>query len=115
MATPVSRSAAPASPPATTSADWTVQVADTIETVVGTVRDRTAVPLETAARGLVYGIVLGTMAITTLVLFTILMVRVLSYVLEVWAAYALLGAIFTLLGMFLWRKRRAPAGTETKS
>ena len=111
MATP----ATPTPTTGTTSPDWTVQVADTIESVVGSVRDKTAVPLETAARGLVYGIVLGTMGITALVLFTILLVRVLSYVLEIWAAYALLGAIFTLLGMFLWRKRRAPAGTENQS
>jgi hypothetical protein len=112
MATPATRSAAPASPPATTSADWTVQVADTIESVVGTVRDNTAVPLETVARALVYGIVLGTMGITALVLFTILLVRVLDYALPIWAAYLALGAIFTLLGMFLWRKRRAPARTD---
>ena len=107
MATPATRTAAPASPPATTSADWTVQVADTIETVVGTVRDKTAVPLETVARALVYGIVLGTMGITALVLFTIVLIRVLDYAMPIWAAYLLLGAIFTLLGMFLWRKRRA--------
>ena len=112
MATPATRSAAPASPPATTSADWTVQVADTIETVVGSVRDKTAVPLETVARALVYGIVLGTMGITALVLGTILLVRVMSYALEVWAVYLILGAIFTLLGLFLWRKRRAPRAAE---
>jgi hypothetical protein len=112
MATPATRTAAPGSPPATTSADWTVQVADTIESVVGSVRDKTAVPLETVARALVYGIVLGTMGLTALVLFTVLLVRVLSYALEVWAVYLVLGAIFTLLGMFLWRKRRAPARTD---
>ena len=112
MATPVTRPAAPATPPATTSADWTVQVADTIESVVGSVRDKTAVPLETVARALVYGIVLGTMGVTALVLVTILLVRVLDYAMPIWAAYLLLGAIFTLVGMFLWRKRRAPAGTD---
>jgi hypothetical protein len=112
MATPATRSAAPASPPATTSADWTVQVADTIETVVGSVRDKTAVPLETIARGLVYGIVLGTMGVTALVLVTILLVRVLDYAMPIWAAYLLLSAIFTLGGMLLWRKRRPPAGPD---
>jgi hypothetical protein len=114
MATPATRSAAPASPPATTSADWTVQVADTIESVVGSVRDKTAIPLETVARALVYGIVLGTMGVTALVLVTVILIRALSYVFEVWFAYLLLGAIFTLAGMLLWRKRRAPAGNEKK-
>jgi hypothetical protein len=87
-------------------------VADTIETVVGSVRDKTAVPLETIARGLVYGIVLGTMGVTALVLVTILLVRVLDYAMPIWAAYLLLGAIFTLGGMLLWRKRRPPAGPD---
>ena len=103
----------PAQPPATTSADWTVQVADTIESVVGSVRDKTAVPLETVARALVYGIVIATLGVAALVLGTIMAVRLLSYVLEVWAAYAIVGGLFTLGGMFLWRKRR-PSGDPSK-
>ena len=110
MATP----ATPTPTAGTTSPDWTVQVADTIESVVGSVRDKTAVPLETIARALVYGIVLGTMGITALVLVTVILIRVLSYALEVWAAYAIIGAIFTGLGLFLWRKRRAPSGPDRK-
>ena len=110
MATP----ATPTPTTGTTSPDWTVQVADTIESVVGSVRDKTAVPLETVARALVYGIVLGTMGVTALVLLTIIAIRVLSFVLEVWAAYLVIGAIFTLAGMFLWRKRRPPSGPDRK-
>ena len=110
MATP----ATPTPTTGTTSPDWTVQVADTIESVVGSVRDKTAVPLETVARALVYGIVLGTMGVTALVLVTIIAIRVLSFVLEVWAAYLVIGAIFTLAGMFLWRKRRPPSGPDRK-
>lgn len=110
MATPAS----PTPTTGTTSPDWTVQVADTVESVVGSVRDKTAVPLETIARALVYGIVLGTMGVTALVLTTIIAIRLLSLVLEVWAAYAILGGLFTLLGLFLWRKRRAPSGPERK-
>ena len=110
MATP----ATPTPTTGTTSPDWTVQVADTIESVVGSVRDKTAVPLETVARALVYGIVLGTMAVTALVLGTVILVRVLSLVLEVWAAYAIIGGLFTVLGLFLWRKRRPPSGPDRK-
>src|SRR5688500_13107107 len=79
----------------TTSADWTVQVADTIESVVGSVRDKTAVPLETVARALVYGILVSVIGTTALILVTIALVRVLSYVIEVWAAYAIIGGLFT--------------------
>ena len=115
MATPAApRPSAPSSPPATVSADWTVQVADTIESVVGSVRDKTAVPLETIARALVYGIILGTMGVTALVLVTIMSVRLLDYLLPVWAAYAIIGGLFTALGLFRWRKRRPPAGTRPK-
>ena len=110
MATPAS----PTPTTGTTSPDWTVQVADSIESVVGSVRDKTAVPLETIARTLVYGIVLGTMGMTALVLTTIIAIRLLSLVLEVWAAYAIIGGLFTLLGLFLWRKRRAPSGPDRK-
>ena len=110
MATP----ATPTPTTGTTSPDWTVQVADTIESVVGSVRDKTAVPLETIARALVYGIVLGTMGVTALVLVTVIAVRLLSLVLEVWAAYAIIGGLFTALGLFLWRKRRAPSGPDRK-
>jgi hypothetical protein len=110
MATP----ATPTPTTGTTSPDWTVQVADTIESVVGSVRDKTAIPLETVARALVYGIVLGTMGLTALILVTAILIRVLSYVLEVWAAYAIIGGLFTLGGMLLWRKRRPSSGPDRK-
>lgn len=116
MATPVApRPTAPGPSPAASS-DWTVQVADTIESVVDSVRNKTAVPLETVARALVYGIIVGTMGVTALVLVTILSIRVLDYVLPVWAAYAVLGGFFTLMGLLLWRKRRAtnPYGANKK-
>ena len=105
--------------PATTSepsADWTVQVADTIDSVVATVRDKTSVPLETIARGLVYGIIVAVMGVTALVLVVVAAVRglvilvdeVLSFG-DVWLPYLVVGATFTLGGMFLWSKRR-PTG-----
>jgi hypothetical protein len=109
MSTP--SGSAPETSPATTGGDWTVQVADTIESVVGSVRNKTAVPLETVARGLVYGILIAVMGITALVLVTILSLRVLTIEisgrsLPVYGAYAILGGLFSLVGLFLWRKRR---------
>ena len=121
MASPVSpRPDAPlATSAGTTSADWTVQVTDTIESVVGSVRAKTAVPLETVARALVYGIIIGVLGLAALVLVTIVLVRVLTievqgYSLPVYGAYALLGAIFTLAGLFFWRKRRPAGGDPSK-
>ncbi len=86
-------------------ADWTVQVADTVERVVGTIRDKTAVPLTTVARGLVYGIIALVMGVATLVLVAIGLVRALDAYLpeDVWSAHLLVGGIFSLAGAFLLR------------
>lgn len=101
-------------PAAPSAQDWTVQVADTIESVVGSIRDKTTVPLQTVARALVYGLLIAVAGTAALVLTTILLVRLGSYVLPVWAVDAILGGLFTLAGLFLWRKRRPAAANEKK-
>lgn len=86
-------------------ADWTVQTADTIERVVGSVRNKTTVPLTTVARGLVYGLLAAFTGMTALVLLAIAAVRLLTIALgEAWAAHLVSGAIFTLAGVLLLRK-----------
>ena len=106
MASPVPPSS---SSPTASSSDWTTQVADTVESVVGTIRDKTTVPAETAARALVYGIVISAMATAALVLLTVGAVRLLDNWLRIWAVYAIVGGVFTLFGAFLWRRRRPKA------
>lgn len=109
MASPVAPGpSGPASSPVSpvSGTDWTVTVADTIESVVGTVRDKTAVPAETAVRGLVYGILIAVVAVTAMVLLTTGVVRLLEIWLRIWAVYAIVGGLFTASGLFLWRKRR---------
>lgn len=91
---------------ASSGSDWTVQVADTIESVVSSVRQKTTVPLETVARALVYGVLIAVMGTMAAVLAIIILVRLGSYLMPVWGVYAILGGIFTALGLFLWRKRR---------
>ena len=97
------------SPVPSPPSDWTVQVADTVESVVGQVRDKTTVPAETLARALVYGILIATMATAALVLVTVGVVRLLDNWLRIWAVYAIVGGLFTVVGAFLWRKRRPAA------
>jgi hypothetical protein len=110
MANPPDTSpASGAAVPSTTGSDWTVQVADTIESVVGSIRDKTAVPAETIARAVVYGILIAVMGGAAFVLFTAALVRLLDNWLRVWAIYAILGGLFTVIGLFLWRKRRPRA------
>jgi len=116
--TPAATSARAAAP----GDDWTVQAADTIESVVGTIRDKTVVPLTTVARALVYGLIAAILGVVALILLTIGALRVVIVYLpgwfadrpgrSVWAADAMVGGIFTLVGLFLLRKARARKGSS---
>lgn len=92
------------------SPDWTVQAADTIERVVGSIRDKTAVPLTTVARALVYGLLAAVVGTAALVLLITGVIRGLDTVLPrgVWLPDLILGTLFTLVGFVLWRKRKPP-------
>lgn len=105
-----SRSAAP-------GGDWTVQAADSIERLVGTVRDKTAVPLTTVARAVVFGLLAAVMGIAVLVLVAIGLVRAVNAYLpgDVWAAHLLVGGIFTLAGAFTLRKATSGRAAEESS
>jgi hypothetical protein len=88
-------------------------VADHIEFVVETVRDKTTVPVTKVARGVVFGLVAAAAGTTALILVVIAVVRLHVYLpfhpegRRVWTSYAVLGAIFMLAGAFFWRKRAA--------
>ena len=89
------------------SDDWPAQAADTIERVVGTIRSKTADPVERVARILIYGLLAAILGIAVLVLFTIAAVRFINAYLpgDVWAAHLLLGVLFTVAGLVLWSQR----------
>ena len=89
--------------------DWPAQTADTIERFVTSVRDKTTGPLETIARGLVFGLLAAILGTAALVLLAVAVVRVLDVAIpgDVWSAHAVAGGIFTLAGLFLWSKRSA--------
>ncbi|MDQ3757228.1 MAG: hypothetical protein M3394_05210 [Actinomycetota bacterium] len=96
--------------PQAAAPDWTVQAADTVEKVVGAVRDKTTVPLTTIARALVYGLLAAFLGVATLVLLAIAAVRAIVVVTpgeRAWVAHAAVGGIFTLAGLFLLRKATA--------
>ncbi|MGH9164502.1 MAG: hypothetical protein ACRDZW_03175 [Acidimicrobiales bacterium] len=101
-------------PAPSTGRDWTAQAADTVERLVVGLRDKTAVPLATVARAVVYGLLAAVMGATALILAVAGLVRALDAYLpgQVWSAYAVLGGISTVLGGLLLRKastKRAPA------
>ena len=92
------------------NADWTVQATDAVERVVGTIRDKTAVPLTTVVRALVYGLMAAILGVTALVLLAIGLVRALDLLTgrgNVWIAHLIVGGIFSLAGAFLLRKASA--------
>jgi hypothetical protein len=91
--------------------DWTAQVADRIESVVESVRGKTTVPITKIVRALVFGMIVATAGVVALVMGVILVIRLHVYLpfhpayRRLWTSYAVLGAIFVLLGAFIWRKR----------
>ena len=93
---------------ATSDGDWVVQATDTIESVVGTIRDKTTVPLTTAARAIVYGILAAFAGGAALILLAIAAVRLVDIATgagNVWIAHLIVGMVFVLPGFLLWRKR----------
>ena len=88
--------------------DWTVQAADRIEGIVASIHDKTTVPLTTAARAVVYGILAAFAGGTALVLFAIIAVRALNFLPgDVWVAHLIVGMVFAGFGRWLWGKRRS--------
>lgn len=87
--------------------DWPTQAADSIERFVGTVRSKTVEPAERIVRVVVYGILAAILGVAALVLAIAALVRLLDVLLpgEVWSAYLLLGALFTIAGLVLWSQR----------
>jgi hypothetical protein len=101
--------------------DWPTQAADTIERVVGSVREKTTGPALTASRALVYGTFAVIVGMAALVLVVIAAVRLLDSYLpdavfgetHTWAAHLITGLVFTIAGLFAWSKRSAARTEET--
>ncbi len=96
--------------------DWGDQAADTIESVVLTVKEKTTVPLRTAARAVVYGFVLAVLGTVLLLLTVVAVVRIADVWLlgwagrahghvRLWIAYTVVGMAFTFAGLWCWSKR----------
>jgi hypothetical protein len=90
-------------------ADWPAKIADQIEHVVQTVRDRTTRPIITAGRALVYGLLAGVLLVLVIVLLSITIIRVLTILTDhAWVAYAITGGLYSLVGILLLVRRRPP-------
>jgi hypothetical protein len=79
-----------------------------VEDVVGVVQDRAIRPILLAARAVVFGILVASMALLLCVLIAIAAVRLLdvyAFGHRVWPADALVGAILVAGGVAAWSKR----------
>lgn len=94
--------------------DWPARLTERIVGYVGLVRDKTTGPALTASRYAVYLAAISLISLVVAILGLILAVRLLvsvtAYVPGVddgdpWLAYVILGGIFLLAGLFLWRKK----------
>ena len=94
--------------------DWPAQAADTIERVVGNVRDKTTGPALTAARGVTYGLFAAIVGIAVLILLIIASIRVIDSYLpdavfgedHTWAAHAIVGSVLSIAGAVCWARRK---------
>ena len=97
--------------PGDAGAQWQARVIDTVEDTVTAVHDRVIRPLLLAARAVVYGIIVASMALVMSILISIALVRLLDVYAfrgRVWASDALVGGLLTVLGLVVWTKRRSP-------
>jgi hypothetical protein len=90
-----------------TTGQWPAHAADLVVEVVAAVHDKTAKPILTIARGIVYGTAIVFLAITAVVLLLVALVRFVDVYLPggVWSAYLLLGSLLTIGGLVLWATR----------
>lgn len=99
-----------------TNPNWAADVADKVESLVGSVRDKTTTPVLKGARFIVYGFLAALLGLTLLALVLIAATRGLQALLDlflswpraVYISYLAVGGILSLVGLFLLRKRHAP-------
>lgn len=100
-----------------TDPKWAPQLADTVERLVGQVRDKATNKAVVAVRALVFGIVIGFAALSALVLSLILGTKLLQRVVNiggavdadssVWVSYVLMALLLALIGAVCMRQRGA--------
>lgn len=101
-----------------TDPKWADEMTDTVVTTVRTIREKTTVPIVYAARGVVFGLLAAILGLVALVLLLIMLLRGMQALLDlavsweraVYLSYLILGALFSLVALVLFKKRNANAG-----
>ena len=101
-----------------TDPNWADETTDTVVRLVGKVRDNGTTKVVYVARGVVYGIIAAFLGIFALVILVIGLMRAIQSALDwqfdhdrsVYISYLLVGGIFALVGLLLFKKRsKTPA------
>ena len=92
-----------------TMSDWTTEAVDTVERVVGTIRDRTVEPAQRVTRALVFGFLTAFFVFTAILLLSIGVFRLVDVYVPggVWVAWLIFGGIFVIGGALLFAQRSA--------
>ena len=88
--------------------DLSNRALDTIDSVVAVVNDKAIRPASVAARAVVFGGIIGVVALAVVVLLSVGFIRLTTDYLfhyRVWVSYLALGAIFCGGGLFAYSKR----------
>jgi hypothetical protein len=94
--------------------DLPTRGADWIDGVVELLRDKTVRPVTLVARVVVFGIIIFAAAVTTVVLVSIALIRLLTvYAFDgrVWLSDLVVGALFVILGIVAWSQRTDSSAT----
>jgi hypothetical protein len=98
-----------------TDPNWAGDLADTVERVVGTVRDRATKPVVHVTRAVVFGLLAAFLGITAITLLLIALMRAIQVALDaavsqpraVYLSYFIVGGILCLAGALVLRKRHS--------
>jgi hypothetical protein len=99
------------------TSEWPKKAADAVDLVVDTIHDKAIRPIVLAARVVVFGLLVAVLSLIVLVLLSVGLLRLLdvyAFSGRVWISYAVLGAIFTLAGLFAWSRRTARSDPAPK-
>jgi hypothetical protein len=90
------------------TSDWTVKAVDTLDGVVGLVKERAVDPITTGTRAVVFGLLIAIVATMSMVLVAAAAVRLVDVYTgagRVWIAHVSIGGLFAILGVFAWSRR----------
>lgn len=95
--------------------DWPGKAVDAIDLVVDTINDRVIRPIILVGRAIVFGLLIAAVATVVAVVVAVAALRLLdvyAFAHHVWISYAILGLLFSLVGLVIWSKRSASTNAE---